>query len=259
MAKKSRRSASQSPAGDEASRADSRRAQRVLQERQAKRRRIYTMFGGAAAAALILVVILVLINQDDTGTMAGEPITVPTATYEDIPREGRTLGDPDAPVTVIEYGDFQCPGCAAFATTVKPQLVNDYIADGQVYFVSRDLTGLGDESREAAIAASCALEQDMYWEFYDILYANQAGRDEGAFSEERLIRMAELLEMDVEAFEDCLGSDRFDDELEAMREMAVEDNVRATPTVIVNGVALEGPTYEQLRQQIETALQEAGS
>jgi protein-disulfide isomerase len=267
MAKKSRRSADQNhsdgrenQAGESPqSRSESRRAQRVLQERQAKRRRTYTMFGGAAAAAILLVLILILVNRDDSGELAGEPVRVPPPISADIARDGRSLGNPDAPVQIVEYGDFQCPGCATFATSVKPQLIRDYIATGQVHLEYRDLTGLGTESRQASIGAACALEQGMFWEFYDMLYYNQAGRDAGGFSERRMRTMAEQLEMDVNAFEDCLGTDRFDADLDAMTAMAGQDNIRATPTLLVNGVVLEGPNYDQLRQQIEIALQQAGS
>ncbi len=227
--------------------------------RNARQSRIYTLFGGAAAAALVLALILILINQDDAGTYAGEPVSVPPPIPADIPREGRTLGDPDAPVHIIEYGDYQCPGCAAFATNVKPQIISDYIASGQVFFEYRELRGLGSESHDASVAAACALEQDMYWAFHDMLYYNQVGRDDGGFSDQRMIQMAEQLEMDVDAFEDCLGTDRFDDELEAMTEMASEDAIRATPSVIINGTMLEGTNYEQVRQEIEAALQEAGT
>lgn len=240
-------------------RAESRRAQRVVRERQAKRKRIYTMFGGAAAAALLLALILVLINMDDSGRYSDEPVAMPPPMSAEIVRDGMTLGDPNAPVQIIEYGDYQCPGCASFARSVKPQLMNDYIANGLVYFESRELTGLGPESRDASIGALCALEQGMYWEFYDMLYYNQVGRNDGGFSEQRMTRMAEQLEMDVDAFEDCLGTNRFNDRLDEMTDQAQSDGVRATPSVIVNGVLLEGPNYEQLRQQVEVALQQAGS
>lgn len=141
---------------------------------------------------------------------------------------------------------------------VKPQLISNYVATGQVFVEYRDLTGLGSESYDASVGAACALEQDMFWEFHDALYYNQVGRDDGGFSERRMVHMAEQLEMDVDSFEDCLGTDRFDDDLDAMMTMATQDNVRATPSVLVNGVLLEGPSWEQLQQQIETALAESG-
>ena len=90
------------------------------------------MFGGAAAAALILALILIAINQDDSGEAADDPVTVPEAISPDIPREGRVLGDPNAPVHIVEYIDYQCPACAQFTTSIKPRLVDDYIATGQV-------------------------------------------------------------------------------------------------------------------------------
>lgn len=249
----------QAPTEDLSARSESRRAQRVLQERRAKRKRMYTMFGGVAGAALILALILILINREDVGTYGNEPVTVPPAMAAGIDRDGRTLGNPDAPVHVVEYGDYQCPGCAAFARNVKPQLLETYIATGDVFFEYRDLTGLGPESYASAIGAACALEQGMFWEFHDILYYNQVGRDDGGFSERRMMTMAEQLEMDTDAFEDCLGTDRFDEDLDAMMTMASQDNIRATPSVLVNGVLLEGPNWEQVQQQVEVALQEAGS
>src|SRR5690606_8480661 len=142
-----------------------------------------------------------------------------------------------------------------FATSVKPSMLNDYVATGQVFFEYRELRGLGSESHDASVAAACALEQDMYWEFHAMLFYNQVGRDDGGFSDRRMTRMAEQLDMDVDAFEDCLGTDQFDDELEAMTDMASADSIRATPSVIINGTMLEGPNYDQVRQQIETALQ----
>ena len=243
------------------SRADSRRAQRVIDQQRAKRRRVLTLFGGAAAAALILALILIAINQDDNGGGTDVVVTIPEPVSADIPRDGRILGDPDAPVRIVEYGDYQCPACAQFTVNMKPRLIQDYIATGQVSFEYRDLTGLGDESMDAAIGAACALEQDRYWEFHDTLFHNQAGRDEGGFSEERMSQMAEELELDVDEFEDCLESDRHDEEIASMANQATEDGVTATPTLIIPGQPpLVGvPSYESLQQQIDAALQAAGS
>lgn len=267
MSNKSRRSRQQinTPANRNAAttpqgRADSRRAQRVIQQQAAKRRRIYTMFGGAAAAAIVLGLILIVINQDNDGEAANEPVSVQTGPPAEIPREGQILGDPDAPVKIVEYGDFQCPACGQFAVNIKPQLVQDYIATGQVSFEYRNFAFLGEESMRAARASLCAMEQDKYWAYHDTLYHNQAGENKGAFAERRLVQMAEELDMDVDAFEECLDSDKYRDEVTAMTQQGQEEGVNATPTFFINGAKVEGVSnYESLREDIEAALQAASS
>lgn len=88
-------------------RADSRRAQRVIEAKRAKRQRTLKMIGGGVAAALVVVAVLVYINRDTTPAAANEPVDPAPGIPEEVEVDGRTLGDPDAPVTVIEYGDFQ--------------------------------------------------------------------------------------------------------------------------------------------------------
>lgn len=89
------------------SRSESRRAQRVIQARQAKRKRLLTIIGGAVGAALLVVLLLVLFNRDTSGPAADEPVEEAPEIAADVPKDGRTMGDPNAPVTVVEYGDFQ--------------------------------------------------------------------------------------------------------------------------------------------------------
>lgn len=261
MAKKSarQRGQRQSASSSVSSRAEMRHEQRIAAQKRDKRNRLLKMVGGVAALAVVIVVVLVLMNMENEGQYASEPISTPPAIAAEIPRDGRTLGDPDAPVHVIEYGDFQCPGCAAWTRSVKPELVNNYVATGQVFFEFRDLTGLGRESKEASVGAACALEQGKFWEFHDMLYYNQIGRDNGGFAKSRMIKMAEAIGLDMDEFEDCLGTDRFDGDLDDLRDMATADGITATPTLMVNGVALTAPTYDQLRMQIEAALASAGS
>lgn len=240
-------------------RAGSRRARRVVQGRKAKRKQFLTRIGVAVGGALVLVLILVLVNREDAGVYANRAIILPPALPAEVPREGRTLGNPGAPVHIVEYGDFQCPGCSAFARSVKPQIVQNHVATGEVLLEYRDLTGLGRESHEASVGAACALEQGRFWEFYDVLFYNQIGRDEGGFSSSRMTRMAEQLNLDAEAFGACLGTDRFNADLDDMRQRATSDGVQATPTLVINGVLLVAPNYEQVRQQIQVALGESGS
>lgn len=266
MAKKSRNRANRQSgaqsnravASTPQTRAESRRAQRVVQQRQAKRKRIYTMFGGAAAAALVLALILVLINQDDSGAAADDPVQLPAAISEDIPHDGRVLGNPDAPVRIIEYGDYQCPACGQFARSMQPMLINDYVATGQVAIEYRDFAFLGQESLDAAEAAMCALDQDMFWPYHDTLYNNQVRENEGAFAKKRLISMAEELGMDVDAFKDCIDSDRYAADVAESTRLGQSEGVRATPTFFVNGTMLEGaPPYDTFRQHIDAAIQAA--
>lgn len=256
MAKKSGKQRGQQSSGspDVTSRAESRRAQRVQAQQRDKRNRLLKMLGGVGVVALLVAGLLALSNWDREGQYAGEDITAPPSIAAEIPRDGRLLGDPDAPVHVVIYSDFQCPGCAAWTRSVKPQLINNHVATGEVLFEYRDLTGLGSESHDASVGAACALEQGKFWEYHDMLLHNQVGRDNGGFAKSRMIRMAEEVGLDMDAFEDCLGTDRFDNDLEAMENMAISDGVQATPTLLVNGVAMTAPTYDQLRQQIQTAL-----
>jgi hypothetical protein len=88
-------------------RADSRRAQRVIQARQAKRKRMLMIIGSIAGAAVIIAGLLFLFNRDPEPAAADEPVTAAPAPAIEVPTEGRTKGDPEAPVTVVEYGDFQ--------------------------------------------------------------------------------------------------------------------------------------------------------
>ena len=103
------------------------------------------------------------------------------------------------------------------------------------------------------------MEQDAYWAYHDTLFANQAGENQGAFAEDRLIRMAEELDMDVDAFEDCLDSEKYRDEIMDETQQGQADGINATPTFIINGTRVEGVSnYESFRQVIEDALREAG-
>jgi hypothetical protein len=88
-------------------RADSRRAQRVIQARQARRKRMLTIIGGVAGAAVIIAGLLLLFNRDPEPAAADEPVTEAPAPQIEVPAEGRFKGDPEAPVKVVEYGDFQ--------------------------------------------------------------------------------------------------------------------------------------------------------
>ncbi|RMF45155.1 MAG: hypothetical protein D6755_08385, partial [Anaerolineae bacterium] len=99
-------------------------------------------------------------------------------------------GNPDAPVTILEFSDFQCPYCGRFFAEVEPQINQQYIENGQVRMGYIHFAFLGQESLWAAEASECAADQDAFWEFHDKLFNSQNGENRGAFSKDNLKKFA---------------------------------------------------------------------
>jgi hypothetical protein len=172
-----------------------------------------------------------------------------------------TMGDPNAPVHIIEYGDFQCPYCLRFWNETEPHLIEDYVNTGKVFFEYRSLGAfLGEESAWAAEGAYCAGDQGMFWEYHDTLFANWAGENAGNFSKERLIQFAKPLNLDMAQFESCLMGGKHKKTVEQDAAEAEAAGVRATPTFFINGFKVEGAQpYSVFRELIEEALRQKPS
>lgn len=127
------------------------------------------------------------------------------------------------------------------------------MAGGRVKLEVKPIAILGPESELAAQAAHAANEQGRFWEFHDILYANQAGRNQGAFSLTNLKRMAAALNLDAGAFAAAMDSYRFESTVRAETARAAEAGVGSTPTVLVNGTPVE-PTLEAAVAAVEREL-----
>ena len=164
-------------------------------------------------------------------------------------------GDPNAPVTMIEFGDFQCPFCGRHAATVGPQIDEQYIQSGKVRFGYFNFAFLGQESNWAAEAAECASDQNKFWEFHDMLYTSQSGENQGAFNKENLKKFAKDLGLDTSAFNDCLDSGKYAQLIQDESTMASSIGVRSTPTFLINGQAVVGAQpYEIFQQTIDSLL-----
>lgn len=211
--------------------------------------------GGAVALGLVGAIILVGVatRTGGEGGSPGAPIVVPTQRPEVVARDGMTYGRPDAPVTVVEYLDFQCPVCHRAEVGLLPIIEEEYIATGKARLEVHPIAILGDESVLAAEAAQCAGDQGKFWEFHDILFANQAGENRGAFSKERLKQMAEALQLDTQAFGSCLDSGRYEGAVKEATQASKNVGVQGTPTFFVNGVRAEN-SVDGLRKAIEAAL-----
>lgn len=149
-------------------------------------------------------------------------------------------GDPNARVTIIEFGDFQCPFCGRYASDTNPQIEEQYIKTGKVRFGFVNFAFLGDESTWAAEAAECASDQNKYWEYHDKLYNSQSGENQGAFSKDNLKKFAQDLGLEMKAFSDCLDSGKYTSLIQADTQASSAYGVQSTPTFLINGQPVVG-------------------
>ena len=151
------------------------------------------------------------------------------------------LGDPSAPITIVEFGDYQCHQCYNWFHNTKPAIFQDYIETGKANLVFVDLAFLGRDSPKAAQASYCAEDQEMYWEYHDILYVSQESKiDSGWANTERLKAFAFSLGLDMDLFESCLDSGKYSKRVQYNTQQARDHGVRGTP-----GFFIVGPDGQQ--------------
>ena len=157
---------------------------------------------------------------------------------------GVERGDPDAPITIMEFGDYQCPACQQFATMTKPQVDVAYVQGGTARFVFHDFPLSGHpHSFLAARAARCALDQgdDYYWPYHDQLFGHQSTWSASQSAPLRAFESyAGAIGLDVDDFAGCLNSDRHADVVSANMRLGMELGVTGTPTIFIskgNGMA----------------------
>ncbi len=218
-----------------------RTAMRLKRQQQEQRRRIITI-SIITIAALLVVGLLVIPNL-----MAGSRVIARPNP------QGTSMGNPNAPVKVVEYSDFQCPYCARFALTGEPQLIQDYINPGNVYFTYMPYSFIGPESVSAAEAAYCASDQGKFWEYKDQVFNNQAGENQGTFSDSRLTQFAQQIGLNMDQFNSCYTSHKYKQQVLDDKTKGDSLGVTGTPMFFVNG---QGPlSQNDLIAAIDTALQ----
>jgi protein-disulfide isomerase len=162
------------------------------------------------------------------------------------------FGPEDAPITIIEFSDYECPYCRRWHQEVLPLLIEEY--PDQVRLVYRDfpLTSIHSNAIPAAVAANCAGEQEAeaYWAYSERLFSMDLGLGAEAYQE-----YAEEIGLDTDAFAECLESNRYEDEVLADFEFASQLGIRSTPTFFINGIALVGAQpYDVFKQVIDQEL-----
>ena len=238
-----------------------RQAMRAKRERQARTQQL-GIIGIIVVGALLVAAALIYPSLRPVGEVAA------ANSHERPMVNDNAMGDPNAPIKVEEFSDFQCPYCARFHEETEGQIASTYVASGKVYFVYRSFGNfIGPESKAAAEAAYCAGDQNKYWDYHDILFANQTGENVGAFSDRRLQAFAESLSLDIDAFNSCFKSGKFADRVEQDYQDGAAAGVTGTPafliTYTVNGeekqrfIAGAYP-FSEFQTQFDEALAEMG-
>ena len=226
------------------------------QPAQAKVNRLYLALGVIAILGIAGLAYALLRAGAETATA---PVEVPGA---DDPQalvaaaRGVRLGNPDAPVTIIEFGDYQCPGCGVFASRVKPMLKQRYIDTGKASFVFYDfpIVSIHAHAFLAARAARCAEDQGKFWEYHDLIFARAPDWSTERNAEKTFIDLAALVGLDQEAFASCVQSDKHADLVSANSALGDKLGVSGTPTLFVNGKRVQDWDNESISRVVDQEL-----
>jgi protein-disulfide isomerase len=225
-----------------------RQERRARMQQQQRRQRLTTIGLITLGAAIIVLAVVWPYLRPPAEIVTVTPAALPDAT-------GLSLGDPNAPVTIDVFEDFQCPACKNFTESTEPLIIQNLVSTGKARYVFHnfpflDDQAVGKESDQAANASMCASEQDKFWEMHSILFANWNGENQGAFSDRRLQSMAESLGLDMQAFNSCFNANRYEAEVQADLDLGEQWGVSGTPTVFVNGQRVGAPRQVPSYQEI---------
>ena len=253
----------------------SKRQERRTKVLQQERRNRLVMIGLVILGAVLLVLAVVWPQlRPIAEVVAVDPGTHPNA-------KDNSMGDPNAPIKIVEFADFQCPFCERFHKETEPLLRQYYIDTGKVQYVYRSMgnfvsdniaRGKGTtpttESQDAALAAYCAGDQNKFWEMHAYLFGNALGEDAGSYTDKRLAAIAEKAGLNMDQFNSCYSSGKFRDRVQQDFQDGQAANVTGTPgfiiTYTVNGETktdrIDGAEpFSTFQQKLEAALHQIGT
>lgn len=191
---------------------------------------------GILIGIIISIVILSVIVAYSSSSVETENLDVRTYGTVSTTMGSPIMGDSSAPITIVEFGDYQCHQCYNWFHNTKPPLFQNYIDTGKVNFVFVDLAFLGRDSPKAAQASYCAEDQGKYWEYHNHLYNSQESQiDNGWANSERLKAFAFSLDLDMELFDDCLDSGKYTKRVQYNIDEAKKLGANGTPTFFIVG------------------------
>jgi len=145
------------------------------------------------------------------------------------------LGDENAPITLVEFGDYQCLFCNKFFHETEPAILKNYVETGKVKIIFKDFTIIGPDSIAAANAAHCAKDQGKFWEYHDTLYNNWGGENNDWASSENLLKFAQSIELNEESFVKCMVEKKYDQLVTSSNNDARTLGLTGTPGFFIIG------------------------
>jgi len=198
--------------------------------------------GGGIASISIIIVFLAFNTINDEPKLVIEPpqksqelISTDIKSYALMENGSPILGDPYAPITLIEFGDYQCHFCNVHFHNTEHSLLQNFIKTGKVKMIFKDFTIIGPDSVIAAHGTHCANDQGKFWEYYDILYNNWSGENTGWASFDNLLRFAQEIELDVDQWSDCMIDERYSQIISNNSKDARDLGITGTPAFFVIG------------------------
>jgi protein-disulfide isomerase len=191
---------------------------------------VFLFIIGAVTLPFIINQIQVLAQQQQNNNIGNNSLSVHTLIQQGVP----LLGNISAPVTIIEFGDFQCPFCDRFAKETEPQINQTYIQTGKVNMLFVHFTIYGPDSVTAAMAAQCIDDQGKFWNLYNILYKNQGAVNSGWANKDNLKKFASQIPgLDTQKFNSCLDSGKYVSLVQNDLAFAASLGLQGTPAFII--------------------------
>lgn len=211
-----------------------------------------------------IVAVVAVAGVAAIGYVVSRPRAVQQIDPASLPRveaAGILKGNPDAPVQVIEFADFECPACGNFAMVTAPDVMKRLVETGQVAFRFYDLPlEMHRNAVPAHNAAHCANEQGRFWEMADLIFAGQFDWNTQASRNPKRVFQgyADRLGLDVDKWSECVDSGRMLPQIFANRDEAGRYRVRSTPTFVIGGQVVEGSIpYDEFKRYVDAALAQA--
>ena len=202
----------------------------------------------------ILFASLLAFNTSET------PTNVSILNEENLLKGTTILGDPNAGITIIEFGDYQCTYCYKFHKETMNKIYEKYVIEGNVNFVFKDFPLNGESSIMASEATYCAQEQGEFWRYHNTLYNNWGGENTGWITEDSLLMFAKDSNLKLEEFDSCLKNSKFRQKVLDNEQFGKGININATPSFLIfSGNEVYRIIGSQPFEKFEQVFRELGS